>query len=1199
MKESVLNSKEQSHDRRNYVKGNVVKDNVVEGDLAGRDINRIENIKQQTNTVYNFNSEIQSQRLTYEVVSFDNGDLHSSLEKFSALMNLQVTIHSGNTHFEIPFIQPKNFEELSNINKLLIKGGKGVGKSRCIFEILKANLNSIKNIIIINPALDKAKESTINEIKDIVANDDILIWNDFPRGLSLKDRPDFGLQTLGLLIDLTQRVYLTLDDEYLRSYGSFLNSIIDPKIRSIIFDDKIFKKMLETYGNNILLYQDVYNRFIQPRFSEVATILFEKEPTPQFLLTFFRECLEKKPTGFVNPVIIAKTLKTGIEYYRDLFHFIKNNNPIEANFLYALKLSYDLGQPRNSSYLNDLQKTIFGNNNEIPDLQKVNLDTFVYYSNGQFSMKENLKDVITYPEERLENIFYHFFSKESLDKINQNYSQQILFGTVLGRYYPLTFPEEEILPDHIINFSTNHPGFLSGFSSGLGGVFESIDQDRKRKIWKMVDDSNFLQLSLFSSFGLQYPVLGQETQQKIWERVEKNLSYKIGFAYSIGSVYSSLDKETQSKLWKLAEDDSEFSIRFVPSMFSLFPSLDEETKKKIWLMIDKVIAVAFAIGVAAGGSFPFFDSGTKEYLLLHLHKNRIYCFGFYEGIGLNYLKLDPVLQNHLISHSSEDDFSHSYEKFLGIGLGITFSLSKYEDQIKILDLAEKYNYLLEGLGSSIGFRFDLYENEIKQRILSLSMRDEYFAKTLFVSLGLVFKTFRSSTQNELLKILKNEELAASFASGLGQDLGFIESNFDKVTNWINTYPGFGDGFGIIIGALYGTMSESTRRKLWEIVNDNKIKSEDILFSLGFNFISYAGYNVYSKEILERVSQYKSLDFFDGLLLTLPLVDQNMRNKVLKLLEMNPEHLYLFYDTIIETLTDPNNKEIGIVKLLKDEKFQDLFSRSVGKYLKYMDNSNMEKFLLILSDNHNLKDKIEQYLDTISLEKNDLEELEGKAIFLFYQGSYPEALNIIDQILIKSPSLDLYLAKANCLISIDSATNISKAEEALNQALNFEPNNINTLKSLYDLYQDFSFKYDKAHTIATKLIEIEDSNILKLLLIETLIETMQFEEAIKQSNEILSRSTSNTEKAVINLFLGCAYFLIHNSIKGIEYVIQTLTLLTDKKNILNFPSSNHDSDNLEWYFDGLTNFLNNSDIDIEAKNLLFNLFPHFGSNRNNE
>jgi len=1145
------------------------------------------------NVVHNFLSDVQSQKVPYYIIEINQDDLSSTLKDLSASTTLQLSIRIKDTEFRIPFIEPTNFQELRNVDKLLLKGLRGVGKSRCAFELihdyLKSNQGLARKILIINPTIDRPKELTVNELKGQISNDDIILWTDFPRGLPFKDTPSYGLQTLGLLTSLARKIYLTMDHEYLKSYEKLINSIVEPKVRSIFFDKRTFTKIIESYGNNIHLFREIFSGYIRTRLDEVSNILFEKEATPAMAETFYREALEKKSSGILNAPLIARNISTGLDYYADSFRFIKNNNPSESQFLYILKICYDLGLPRNLQNLKDLQESIFGNSSTFPASPTVNLDTFVTSTGGgQFSMNENLKNAISYPGEWAGPIIQYFFSKEYLDKIKENFSEQSLFGTFLGKNIHLISNQDSILPEYLKLFMIEHPGFLTGFSTGLGSIFEYIDYTQRRKVWKMVEDNNFIQLSLFACFGSRYLSLDDETKNKIWDMVEADNECRLGISMSIGAIFPSLDSDTRDRIWKIADYDIEFGTRVLTGITSVYPALGNDTKERIWDMIKNPL-FSFMIGMSFGTNFPYFDDNTRQQILLNLHKNSAYCSGFYEGIGFNYMKFGIDWQHQLISNIPLED----NEVLFGVGLGFGFTSSDYDGQIKILNLADKHSNVRIGLAGPIGLKFESYEDEIKQRILSISLEDDQFELSLFPSFGMSFHNLKPGTQEHVLsRIGANQELAKSFGVFLGRNLIFVEYNLDKIESWMAEYEGFAEGIGEGIISIYPPLKDANKVKIWQLAETNNSFKSSLFYGFGINFLSFLNLKEILKQIIDKVQKPENEDdrinFFTGLFTVLPPVYENIRSGLSELLEAKAEFSAMLSFYLVEHLINSEGEYERYQIPLEDERFQDIISKSLSDYLTEFDYEFYQHLSQFFESNKKIEEKFNVRVSQISAD--NLQNFIMKAYLLYWQNKYQDSLSIINQVLDLEPKPDLeifrgpdlYVLKGSCLISLN---NPNDAINAYNEALEQDPTSVKALDGLASIYSDILYDYQKSYDIEKKLREIRGATSDKLAVVENLVEIKDFDKAITEAGNIISGSSLPGEKALANLFSACALFLKSDSSDAMEHIAEMLSLQT-------VMIDSEVNNRVTWNFEGLKKFLSGTNMKSEEKQLVFSLFPFF-------
>src|SRR5918912_331205 len=272
------------------------------------------------------------------------------LQKIVAAINVQLVLENSQS---IPLISSNGFDNVKLQDKLFIYGPSGCGKSRCIYELAKDKLNDVENIFIINPRQTIGEESgriSIHELAIRLNQKDIVIWDNFPDDLLKRD---------------VESAWEVLE-----------------KIRSII----------TSYGKNIIQFRDMCEKYVLPNIHQISTILWQKEPLPITILAYFRELVRKQnemKEGSIDAVLEAEKLMHRTDYYKHQFALISNleDRQNDIDFLYTLKLCYELSLSRAPTLIHQLQKGIFYS---IPPKEPARrLSIWIYLSGQYYSMHDS------------------------------------------------------------------------------------------------------------------------------------------------------------------------------------------------------------------------------------------------------------------------------------------------------------------------------------------------------------------------------------------------------------------------------------------------------------------------------------------------------------------------------------------------------------------------------------------------------------------------------------------------------------------------------------------------------------------------------------------------------------------------------------------------------------------------------------------
>ena len=172
---------------------------ITVGTLSGENIEQ--SVLEVSYTVLEINKDQEKARLLQTIATF---------------INVQITLDKKN---DIPFIPPSNFQLAKSQDKLFCYGPGGSGKSRLIFELVRTSLNdNVEKVYILNPShsLDKNVQRTniIQLIRQFTPYD-VIIWDNFPDGLSKIDAETGKLVINTLGSNRSKNLYITLKPKFL------------------------------------------------------------------------------------------------------------------------------------------------------------------------------------------------------------------------------------------------------------------------------------------------------------------------------------------------------------------------------------------------------------------------------------------------------------------------------------------------------------------------------------------------------------------------------------------------------------------------------------------------------------------------------------------------------------------------------------------------------------------------------------------------------------------------------------------------------------------------------------------------------------------------------------------------------------------------------------------------------------------------
>src|SRR5215217_1832429 len=356
-------------------------------------------------TIRLLQKEYEQIEVSFITLAIDHPNYDEIIKKIAAAINVQLSTTEGGQY--LPFAAPKGFENAIRQDKLFIHGASGCGKSRAIFEIIKHKMEGTEKIYIVNPRQTTGEESgriILTELMNKFTEKDMIIWDNFPDDLMKKD-VDNSRKALEIVSSKDVKCLLiALKPKYLEMYRFITREVPELHAYEIVYDRSHIEDILVSYGNRVAEFVELYKKRIEPDFDTIAKALWEKEPIPLTVFNYFKELLQKegeevvltneKSVYSVDAVLEAKMLLPRTEYYEHQFELIQNqeDRQSDAEFLYTLKLYYELGLGRTINVVESFQKGIF--NSISPKDATRKLGTWVYLSDQQYSMHDAPREAI-------------------------------------------------------------------------------------------------------------------------------------------------------------------------------------------------------------------------------------------------------------------------------------------------------------------------------------------------------------------------------------------------------------------------------------------------------------------------------------------------------------------------------------------------------------------------------------------------------------------------------------------------------------------------------------------------------------------------------------------------------------------------------------------------------------------------------------
>ncbi|HEY6884510.1 MAG TPA: hypothetical protein VI278_10770, partial [Nitrososphaeraceae archaeon] len=582
--------------------------------------------------------------VSYAVLSVLPDNAHDVLEKFATTINVQL---SSQPDEQFPFIPFNGFDKTKEATKSFLYGSSGCGKSRGIYELVKERITNLANIFIINPrhttGVNESGRTTLGELFTRFNEEDAVVWDNFPEDMP---KTDLGTVTK-VLEELSSKnvktLLIGLRPKYLEVYRDMPNKILELYVQEINYEKENFKSIIKFYGDNVRQFKQIYKMYIINNIDKISKILWHKEPTPLTILDYYKELISNNEklqersgskadhTGNIiavedlsplNAIREAERLLRPLAYYQHQFaHIISlEDRQIDAEFLYILKLCYDLGLSRSPPIIEQLQTGIFGSRSTSPqeqprkltDLVFRRLTSWVYLSGQYYAMHDVCKDSIKFND--YINMKITNYLTENLTKILPNEDSSIyLFGMFLGRNIQFIGRDavRPFVPTSIYNYMKSNRFFETGFGRGTAESFLSLDD---------------------------------ELQKIILNRVELDIEFARGLGDGLGRSFASLDEFSQQQIIKQITSGLPFARFLGESLGRVFHDLPSNLKEEIFAEIQQNVQFADGIGMGIGYVFRELSEHLQKQVFERAEKNSEFTRGLGYGMALNFLSFDKEFQ---------------------------------------------------------------------------------------------------------------------------------------------------------------------------------------------------------------------------------------------------------------------------------------------------------------------------------------------------------------------------------------------------------------------------------------------------------------------------------------------------------------------------------------------------------------------------
>jgi class 3 adenylate cyclase/CheY-like chemotaxis protein len=890
--------------------------------------------------------------VSFSVFAVNRGEVADVIEKIATAINVQMYL---DREVAIPFVNFNFFEQAILADKLFFYGPSGSGKSRIMIEILMQRLGTLDNVYVINPRNATDESSSRTSLLDLINKfgpNDAVVWDNFPDDLIKRDTQS-AHSVLEIVSSKNSLVLIALKPGYLEVYRNIASGIPDLYPCPLLYDKRKIKEILHSYGTNVSKFRNLYASAVVKEVDKIATILWHKEPLPISVLNYYKalDMVLSAHTNVsgtsinVNAVYEAEKLLGRTNFYGHQFNLI-NSDPLrrnDADFLFSLKLCYELGMQRTLVAIKNFQNGIFGTSPPNDPLQRLN--TWIYLSGPHYSMHDSCREAIKFDDStKLRIVSYLVDNFANLSTNSDDNVKAYSLGLFIGRNVDLLADEKarKFLPAQIYDYSKANRHFEEGLGYGVGEAFPLLDEWFQEIILKRVEIDIQFAHAFGESLGLNFESLVDKYKSDILRKVSKSTIFARNFGQTMGKVLFHLNPEIREEIFSEVKSNPQFADGVGIGLGSVLAGLSEGVRKEVMDRSSKDSDFRRGLGCGHGQNFLSLDSNSREEVLEYMktddkfaqgfglgfghifnklpHElqiagftwakdNEHFSYGLGTGIGYRFNYLDAQVQHEVISIQTRKN--GEIAQGFGLGLGVVLAYLSKELREEVLSAAKANPRLTIGLGCGHGLKFLYLPNEIQAEIFKWADQELLFAEGLGWGLGYTWTYLNESIRNDTLRrIQRNPGLARGFGWGLGHVFMHDRANFrSKIIELTESNSLFANGLGFGIGGVFNFLDPALQELAYGICKVNYLFAEGFGYGLGyiFKFLS----NTMQNEIFSRADSDPLLarGLGAGLGRIFAFLDANMQEQVFERLDRNTRFAEGFANTLAFIFTQDSSQEL--------------------------------------------------------------------------------------------------------------------------------------------------------------------------------------------------------------------------------------------------------------------------------------------------
>lgn len=920
------------------------------------------------------NSVIGSQTLTstdsiYYIVIDPQND-SDSLAHIANAINLRLE----ENHQHVPFVPFKELSLLLKKPKLYFYGSSGIGKSRLVYELVKKQIKKFNKIYVINPQHVSSHEQISISLNDFITrldNNALVIWDKFPDPLLQSQDVNIGQESLiKISSSRVHALMINLSPDYLELYNVNWKIPMLTKYE-VIYTQLQIKKIIEKFGKEIVTYSTCFDIVKQSGLKEISKSVWELEPSPTTVLNMYRAIKEKLDTN-AEPDFIP--IQGNLDYFKNQFKTISqlNSRTTDVDFLFSVKLFYELGWSRTIENISLIQKEIFGTN-PVTNFED-RLSIWIYKQDNVLSMHDITFNAIKFSESILTKILRYI--EKNFQTLFIKYKINVHLFYFLGTHIEYFLKSsEDIFPQNMIDYLANHPRESFNLALGISTVFYSLNLSQQQRLLKLgkYDQYAYYSVEIGDKIGDKIKNLSFNQKKKFFRSFSKFDDFLHGVGISFGRSFFTLDTKTQNFLLNQCTINDEFSS-----------------------------GLSFGLGRTS----KIDNSKTLKRLASLISNNQAFDRGFGRGITSSIISTSDLKNLARITSKLKDN--SFFIEGVGHGLGHRAKFLNKPIFISLMNLFKNQNSFIIGFLTGLGHSYESLSPEIKKLIWIFTKKNREYAGVFAQSIFQNFYKFNIDTIDELLPQIKNHYYFGgffgsnipvnfqffskdvydvflkqigdnSFTDGLGQGFGSHYEELSKETKSVLskiTYPLFTHSFYMGLGMSFKT-SVKLRKSIWEMgINSEFIEYFAIGVGSVVEFVSD-----YADEILEQLNL--SPKFTQGFVIStsknlLDLQDNDFVCVAAETISEYAVNLGVQFSTMFLNL---KNSELKLLAkfMTNVPEFERGLGQGFAQKIVTLDEVSQKKICVMLSKNSRLRTGFAEFAPKIIFRKKSILNTKIKSI----------------------------------------------------------------------------------------------------------------------------------------------------------------------------------------------------------------------------